>query len=234
MYSTKLLNSRMVDGNKYITVGDPYRDPPRNLFRQGKKGEVLKHFQVKLHPPNAENGNFQKVTYVPSQYKEGNLYITTQPLDKRLKGFGTKDASRRDEFSSEIRCQQYKEGIKKELELTRKFIKAGADTVSSPESPSSAGSMGGTATWRGIREGETHQYDIGRTQVTEFDPKVTRDTYYKLAYNREKNWGTCKPVSADIGDAANSIEYKPPKFGSASLVKNFYDQSHLKVRGVSG
>ncbi len=29
----------MVDGNKYITVGDLYKDPLPNTFRQDKKGE---------------------------------------------------------------------------------------------------------------------------------------------------------------------------------------------------
>jgi hypothetical protein len=39
MYSTKLLNKSMMEGNAYITVGDPFRDPVANPFRQGKKGE---------------------------------------------------------------------------------------------------------------------------------------------------------------------------------------------------
>jgi hypothetical protein len=39
MYSTKLINNKFVDGNAYITVGDPYNDPQANPFRQPKKGE---------------------------------------------------------------------------------------------------------------------------------------------------------------------------------------------------
>jgi hypothetical protein len=52
MYSTKLLNNSLVPGNAYITVGDPYNDPKPNPFRQGKKGEKLTPFQVKVRNPS--------------------------------------------------------------------------------------------------------------------------------------------------------------------------------------
>lgn len=49
VYSTKLLNSKMVAGNAYITVGDPYQNPQENPFRQPKKGEKAPTpFQVKV------------------------------------------------------------------------------------------------------------------------------------------------------------------------------------------
>jgi hypothetical protein len=34
MYNTKLLNTKHVDNNAYITIGDPYHDPKANMFRQ--------------------------------------------------------------------------------------------------------------------------------------------------------------------------------------------------------
>jgi hypothetical protein len=48
MYSTKLVNKNMVDGNAYITVGDPFADFKANPFRQGKKGEKITPFQTKV------------------------------------------------------------------------------------------------------------------------------------------------------------------------------------------
>lgn len=48
MYSTKRLNKNVVDGNAYITVGDPYHDPKANPFRAVKKGEKLTPFQTKV------------------------------------------------------------------------------------------------------------------------------------------------------------------------------------------
>lgn len=229
MYSTKMLNTRMVDGNKYITIGDPYKDPAANQFRQPKKGEAApKPFITKGHPVNEELGHFSKLTYVSSNYKEGNMYISTQPLDKRLKGFGSKDASRRDEFASEIRCSQYREGIKKELELARKSINT--SLVDEEPNPESTGEFTRT---RGLSmTGRTHEYDVGRTQVTEFDPRATKDQFYKMSNNKDKNWGSMRTVNRDIGDMANEIEYKPPKYGGGK--SKFYDSSHLKVRGVAG
>lgn len=47
-YSTRLINKNMIDGNRYITVGDPYKDPVGNPFRAGKKGEKLKAFMTKV------------------------------------------------------------------------------------------------------------------------------------------------------------------------------------------
>lgn len=47
MYSTKIVNKNIVDGNAYISIGDPYRGKSENVFRQPKKGEpVPKYFQV--------------------------------------------------------------------------------------------------------------------------------------------------------------------------------------------
>lgn len=49
MYSTKLHNKNVVDGQAYITIGDPYRDPKTNPFREGKKGDKAPlPFQVKV------------------------------------------------------------------------------------------------------------------------------------------------------------------------------------------
>ena len=49
MYSTKLVNKNMVDGNAYITVGDPFADAKANPFRQPKKGEKAPlPFQTKV------------------------------------------------------------------------------------------------------------------------------------------------------------------------------------------
>jgi hypothetical protein len=51
---------------------------------------------------------FAKVTYASEPYSEMERYTKTQPLDSRKKGFGSKDASRRGEFTSYIRTEQYR------------------------------------------------------------------------------------------------------------------------------
>lgn len=74
------------------------------------------------------------------------------------------------------------------------------------------------------------QFDIGRSRVTEFDPKSSKDTYYKFSNEREKRYGSFRPISLDIGDGAWETEYKPPNHGGKSEVKNFNDKSHLSVK----
>lgn len=39
-------------------------------------------------------------------------YLKTQPLDKRKSGFGTRDASRRDEFTNHLAVEQYRERLR--------------------------------------------------------------------------------------------------------------------------
>jgi hypothetical protein len=65
MYSTRLLNKNIVEGNKYITVGDPYKDPLANTFRQDKKGEN-KPMVVKVDNKIINDQNIELYTnYVP-------------------------------------------------------------------------------------------------------------------------------------------------------------------------
>lgn len=229
MYSTKLVNKNMVEGNAYITVGDPYVAPNGNPFRAGKKGEKLNPFRTKIIPQNAENGNFAKLTYVPEGYKDGVKYKDTQPLDQRKKGFGSKDASRRDEFSNVIATECYREALKKEkLISAEKPEEVERKLNALLETRRAAGTL--NMSTKAFRTERVHQYDIGRTRTTEFDPKSTKDNFYRFDDDQGKEFGSSlKPVSSDIGDGAWSITYRPPQFGGRSEVKNFYDKSHLNV-----
>lgn len=171
MYSTKYLNKNMVDNNAYITVNDPYKDPLPNTFRQPKKGDKpVKPFQIKQHPENEENGHFSKVVYASSPYMETNLYITTQPLDGRKKGFGSKDAHRRDEFSNAVRTEQYRESIRKEVVLRGDSIDDRMKSILEKHQQEPIG----------VVAKKQFQFDIGRSKVTDFDPKCNRDSFYKV------------------------------------------------------
>jgi len=235
MYNTKLLNTRVVDNNAYITIGDPYVDPKPNMFRQDDKNAKKtsdKPFASKLRPQNAENGNFSKLTYTPTAFKESNGYLLTQPMDKRPKefAFGSHDASRRDEFASNIATEQYRQTLKTETFFTNKnankdLLETLKNTSPSKEPAKMLLSASGTLRRETL-------YDIGRNKVTDFDPKSTRDRYYKIVSDRDKNNGTYRPTSTIVGDSAWETEYTPPSHGAASLVKNFFDNSHLKVHGI--
>lgn len=172
--------------------------------------------------------------YVPEGYKETNKYITTQPLDSRKKGFGTKDAHRRDEFSNNIRTEQYRESIRKEINLlnsNKDQFEAKLNKLLSTRTSSSNGESTRPFTTGSFNYSQTGaQYDIGRTRVTPFDPKSSKDSYYKFKDDTPKRFGEfVKPVSTDLGSTAWDVEYKPPSFGGKSLVKNFFDKSHLSV-----
>jgi hypothetical protein len=197
---------------------------------------------------NSENGNFAKLKYVPPFAKKTTLepgeqreniadtikYISTQPLDQRKKGFGTRDANRRDEFCNDIRTEQYRETLRKEKSLNaesadviqEKLAKLMGDK-SKFDTMFKSGSMDDSQSLYGTR---VRQFDIGRTRITPFDPKSTKDTFYKFGNTEQKRFGeTPKPASTEVGGAAWEVTYKPPTYGGRSEVKNFYDKSHLNT-----
>ncbi len=78
-------------------------------------------------------------------------------------------------------------------------------------------------------ESQVPQFDIGRTRITPFNPKTSKDNYYQFNTNRDKRFGNVRPASCEVGDAAWDIIYKPPANGGKSETKNFFDKSHLQV-----
>lgn len=233
MYSTKLVHKNTVDGNAYITIGDPYFDPKENPFRQGKNTEKIP-FRTKMKPVNEENGYFSKSTYKSGGYSESIKYITTQPLESRKKGFGTKDAHRRDEFSNTNRTEQYRETLRKETELMNQrsghlqeeleeLMKSRA--TSAPIFDNTISSDSADFSY----DSHVSSYDIGRTRNTPFDPRGIKDTFYKFNSTRDKRLGLFRASSSDIGNDAWNIAYKPPSHGGKSEVRNFFDKSHLSV-----
>lgn len=235
MYTTKYTNGKICES--YTSIGDPYIDRNPNPFRQPKKGEKAPTpFQVTIKPTNEDNGNFGKLIYKGTLYEDSNKYIKTQPLDKRKKGFGTKDASKRDEFSNFIRTEQYRETMKKEKGFIKKNSERTKEMLTTLLATRAANDLATRpmTVASGTRDysQKVAQFDIGRTQVTEFNPKSVKDTFY--VFNGGKRFdSTNVPVSYDIGKSANDITYKPPSFGGKSEVKLFWDKSHLNVRQYS-
>jgi len=241
MYSTKIINKNVVDGNAYITINDPYKDEVPNPFRNTKRGKDEKPpvpFQIKMIPQNAENGHFSKLQYGGGGYLEATRYITAQPLDARKKGFGSHDAKRRDEFANANRTEQYRATISKESLITSKasgnlqatltkLLEERAKTTQSFGGAGESGGLSGSSTFS--YSSAVPQYDIGRSRVTPFDPRSIKDTYYKFSGDREKRFGDYRPSSVDFGDGAWGVTYKPPSHGGRSETKNFLDKSHLTV-----
>lgn len=233
MYSTRLVHKNSVDGNAYITIGDPFKERNENPFRESKKSDKTP-FRTKMKPVNEENGFFSKTTYKAGGFQEGIKYKDTQPLDQRKKGFGTKDAHKRDEFSNTMSTEQYRETLKKEafLAATRsgnvqEELEAllASRTHTSPVFNTTAASDSSDFSY----DSHVPLFDIGRSRITPFDARSIKDTFYKFNGNRDKRFGSYRPSSCDVGLSAWDTVYRPPSHGGKSETKNFFDKSHLNV-----
>ena len=103
-------------------------------------------------------GFFSRTVYQNHPYVETNLYIETQPLDARKKGFGSKDAHRRDEFSNAVRTQQYRESIRKEMELRKEDVHSKMKEIMDKHQSTQSAENNLTT--------KRFQYDMGRSLVT--------------------------------------------------------------------
>lgn len=177
-------------------------------------------------PKNTCNGvgYFEKKTYTSDPLQDNTMYLKTQPMDKRKSGFGSKDASRRDEFMSHVRTEQYRETLDTEMQILEKQKKS-AD-------PAVLDELDGLAKARKFPEGlaETrHLYDIGRSQTTEFNQKSHRDTFYTMRVGNsqyKRNNGPFMLTSELVGLGADDVSGNRPTPKGAST-KQFYDHSHL-------
>ena len=219
----------------FVSIGDPYQDA-------AKRESVNKRFtgrQFMTRPlldKSAGRGYFSEA-HASAGYMKGDTYvdkdgyIKTQPLDSRKLGFGIKDASRRDEFMSFIRTEQYRQTIKDEKKI-----------VDAQEERNDPGGKGRKLLLEsfakvdaGFPEGLTearHGYDIGRSLNTAFDPKSSRDCFYNqlMSPSRirpDRRTGGQFVSAAEYGNGVAEIEMEHPHHGHVRATKTFYDRSHL-------
>jgi hypothetical protein len=174
------------------------------------------------------------VNYVSQGYTDQINYKDTQPVDQRKKGFGTRDAHKRDEFSNVIATERYRETLRKEKLLTAESPEAINVKLTKLLADRAAADSNSTLSLthsNSFRTQKVTQYDIGRNRTTDFNPKAIKDTFYRFNDDQGREFGSSnyKPVNTDIGADAWNVQYKPPSFGGKSEVKNFYDKSHLNV-----
>lgn len=197
----------------YNSIGDPYKDP-------SKSQEVAPRFKGKqfiTNPPKAKAGdvgNFDKYTYQTSEYRDKLKYLSSQPADKRLLGFGSKDASKRDEFTTTIRTEQYRTQLESEKPQNRggDSLDEMVETIASPP------------------QKRTFLFDIGRSQETEFDPKTKKDTYYKIVGRKqERIMGPHTVASLSVGSGTKGLDHSTckPQHGHIKATKQFFDKGHL-------
>jgi len=180
---------------------------------------------LSTNPPKRTDGGvgyFEKMSYKADSYIDKTTYLGSQPIDQRKSGFGSHDASRRDEFTTGIRTEQYREQLKSETEKTVKLasdpqIDEG-DALDELVSPTK----------------KTFLFDIGRTQQTEFDPRSSKDTFYnalecKSRIRQDRNNGPYMVSSQKVGEGTKGLDHAQcrPMWGHVKSTKEFNDHSHL-------
>jgi hypothetical protein len=220
LYRTKKATADKPTPLSYTSIGDPYNDiksKPRAAYR-GK--------QLQTNPPKNTSGGvgyFAKMTYTADRYSDTMTYLKSQPLERRKMGFGSKDASKRDEFTTTTRTEQYREQLKFETLTKPTAAKEawGEDTQKENTFPA------------GLKETK-FLYDIGRSQETAFDPKSSRDTFYnalmcKSRQRADRRTGGQFLSSLDYGDGVLDLDHGEckPQHGHHKATKQFFDHSHL-------
>ena len=188
-------------------------------------------------PGNAGGGYFglmgRAFDYMPDKYVEQLPYGKREPYNTRKLGFGTHDASKRDEFCQRIRTEQYRDLLKREKRLIRggkalehRIKEAHAKLDAERQKSESLRAAVGL-------DAPQHLYDVGRSRETKFDPKMHRDKFYNThtAHKREMRRGGYRTASQDYGDGAWAVQ-RQEHFGRSHATRAFYTQSHLEVQDI--
>jgi hypothetical protein len=216
-------------GEGYLSINDAY-DKPRNTDPR------VKGRQFQTNPPKVgqQEGYFAKFEYVVDNYQDNNGYRITQPHASRKLGFGSKDANRRDEFTLDIRAQQYRELLDKERFFEGVYLgqngqgqdpQGAAPAASSiPAPPADNPAMFQTRV-------PTMLYDIGKEGgTTPICNKCSRETFYckhRVGHNAAESLrrlGPHKTAAAVVGAEVWGAE--KPNHGRKSHIKDFYDSNH--------
>ena len=226
MYSTKSMIAKKADS--YITIGDPYdkKRVARDSRRQGKQF---------INNPPKKGQHFSSYNYMPTKYQQSNPYFRKQPPESRKLGFGSHDASKRDEFSNQIAMEQYRETLRHENQSTKKGKKAAA------EAAAKAAAASGTAVEDPI---EKMQAELAALQGEQKQPAektlydriftIEHDTMVGKSHSRHQsiNRGPLKTTNSMFGDGCDaSTTAKSGKsssqYGRMNVTKDFYNRSHL-------
>ena len=234
LYTKKNMHPQIHLDVGYTTVGEKYIDPHK-MFGVNPRYQGKQFVTRPLLDKSGGVGYFTKDSYQGTMYVDKSGYLKTQPLDKRKNGFGSKDASKRDEFMSFIRTEQYRSTIKTEKQIM--------DEQTEKSDPGGQGRQlllkTFAATDQGFPAGRTevkHLYDVGRSLETEFDPRASRDCFYNnlmcpsragAATSCARRNGGMWTSSGEVGHGVNDMEMEHPHHGHVRATKTFYDKSHL-------
>jgi hypothetical protein len=200
----------------YTTIGDAYTGKPRPL------PDRFKGKQMQTQPNKNTSGGvgfFSRKTYeTDGPIQDTSNYKKTQPQEGRKKAFGSNDASRRDEFSNTVATEQYREALKREAR--NELVPETSDAIATLQAELNVTT----------KKASKHLFDVGRKQVTEFNPKSHRDTFYHTSSDKQRDVGAYILSSANIGSASSEEgAVQKPEYGHVRKTKEFFDKSHLSV-----
>ncbi len=197
------------------------------------------------------------MTFGPfGKLQEANNYRRVE----RKKGFGTSDAPKRDEFTSNMVTERYRTLLGTEqMHQRRSVIKA--TEVGKVDYRDRLGEhiaileqkerelhdkLGRTPKLEAERardayRDELFQYDYGRKQSTSFNPKAGRDTYYNFDKEKGKRFGKAHQTSLEHGmyarevvGALNKVDKKAWEFAHQATTETFFDNGHLGAGRMLG
>ena len=250
MYSSNPIHKNKHD-TSYITIGDPYDRIPskkdRNPRYFGKQFTTV--FPKKGQIPSKVC--FGEMKMGPQgKFLAEPLYITAQPADKRRLGFGSHDATRRDEFSNTVRTRQLREALSQEKSTFQRSLLKGAapnpnrlkntyqaqidsieEEIARLEKKTGLDTRVNNEVNRRDVAPTEYLYDIGRNRNTEFNPKITGDRFYVPDIKREKSYGKTHTTTQRHGmqEGCETKIDRKAQFVYVHSTDAFYDCTHLTV-----
>jgi hypothetical protein len=206
MYSTRRLHKNVVEGAAYITINDPYN---------GNKAPAPDRWKGRrLACPAHPRPFFTPFTYTSEPAPKAEKPQPSETTAKPGFGFGSRDASKRDQYALTRSTEAYRETLRKEFKLANSKRGGGGGGGGG-----SSGSGSGSPEQPAAASARSFLYDIGRGRTTAFNPKLRRDTYYALAQTQQggesrgpgRRLGSHRLTSQDVGQGIWTMEHAPPE-----------------------
>lgn len=256
LYRTHHLNEK--NSKDFLTIGDPYSKKAEIMPRYKKK-----QFQTNPAKRGQTEGYFNKGVYLPDSYMDNKRYIVIEPLANRKQGFGSRDARRRDEFSSDVRTRQWREKLASEKCYTDVPADQLEELTNRPIMDPIQEATLRASTYRGKynhmpqlfqTKVPFHAYDIGRREDTSTPicNKCSRDTFYckhrlrrssqdtlrrpgtaPTTYGNYGSWDDSMPQADRPPTVGERYTAIKPKHGHVHSTDQFCDLSHLRCTSIA-
>merc|ERR1711865_604185 len=156
----------------YITIADPYGKKTQGLSRHKKKQFLTEPGHLGRSNDTMFCKSFPWLSE-GDKYKGQQMYLKTQPLASRKKGFLSSDAHRTDEFTNVCRTEQHRWALGREAAMKKLHERKKPSTANPDEKKGSSWLQ--TKTLAEVAPEFTtphHLYDIGKgDSVTKFSQK---------------------------------------------------------------